>query len=938
LSVEGTAALQAYTDGQGNAGNIIVQVDDSVSLIDGGIIDSSVKSRGQGIAGTIQIIAPNSVNISGLNPSILQASGLYTNAFIGSTGNSGNVSIRTGQLDVIDGGQVLTTSLGTGNAGDLSIIATDFVNVVNPNSRLNTSAVGTTGNSGSLSINTGKLNISDLGEVATSSLGVGNAGELAITATESVNVSDRSIISTSSQGAGNSGKLSISTRQLDVNAAGIIATTSLGTGDAGELAIAATDSVNVSDRSIISTNSQGSGNGDKLSISTRQLDVNAAGIIATTSLGTGNAGELAIAATDSVNVRDRGIISTGSSGVGNSSNLSIRTRQLDVINSGIDGGISTAALGSGNSGNLSIIATDSINVVGTSNVTTLATQGVAGSLYLETGKLSIRDNSLVVTSTLGAGDAGELAVQAEDLVEVTNGSKLSANTFGEGNGGDLTIDTDKLSVRDRGEISTVVTTNSSGNAGTLTVRANELIEVLDSSKIATETYGSGDGGDLNIETQILSVQNRGEVSTGVFPESSGRGGNLSVTASDSVELMSSGLVTATLGAGRAGDLSVATRRLIAQDGGRIEAGTAGFAPGGTVNVNASESIELNGKSPSGITPSGISAFSSGSGNAPSGNVNLITGELIIQDSAEVTTATLGSGKGGDIQVQADSISLSDRARILSRSEGQGLAGNISLNLQDTLQTNGGEISASSDQSGGGDINITADKIILRNGSLISSSVFDSTGGGGNIAINSEIFLALEDSDILANAQAGSGGNITINSEAFLAELFSSSQATPVGRNPGSFAQFRGNGRVDISADSQAGTSGNVSFPTIDPTLGFAPLPSDFVDPADLIDRRCTPEGTAQNSSFVVTGRGGLPPNPSEPLNPDAVSSNWVTLDSEEDNSNHVSINTNSTPSSPKQIVEAQGWVIGLDGQVILTAQAPIATPYHSLQTASYCHQ
>ncbi|NEQ23605.1 MAG: S-layer family protein [Microcoleus sp. SIO2G3] len=459
-----------------------------------------------------------------------------------------------------------------------------------------------------------------------------------------------------------------------------------------------------------------------------------------------------------------------------------------------------------------------------------------------------------------------------------------------------------------------------------------------------------------LETRNLSVQNRGEVSTGVFKDSTGQAGNLSVTALDSVELVGGNLATATRGAGRAGDLTVTTQRLTAQDGGRVEAGTLGIGQGGNVTVNASESIDLSGFYAEGdiLVFSGVSAKSGDSGNGGSGNVNLTTGELIIRDGAEIATATLGAGEGGDIQVQANSVSInnggsitsrstgegnsgnvlvqanslsiSNSGRIISRSEGQSLAGDIDLRLQDTLQTNGGEISASSDQAGGGDINISAHDIFLRNGSLISSSVFDSTGGGGNITINSsEIFLALEDSDILANAEAGSGGNITINSPGFLADLFSSGSATPVGRNPGSFAQFRGNGRVDISAESQTGSSGRVTFPNVDPSRGAVSLPTDIVDASGLISSGCgTPQRIAQ-SRFIVSGRGGLPPTPSEILSSDTVWTDLRSTTSTTGNSSAQPLATQQTESSPKPLVEAQGWVISSDGQVILTAQTPTVT-------------
>ena len=938
----GNAQMAAFTRGQGDAGNINIVALNAVSFASDSFISTEVKSGAVGNGGNININA-GSLSIDGNSTVQANTEG---------QGNAGIITIDANRLELTRGGKVLTTSGGTGNAGDIAIEATDSVNI-----SLGFIITGSTGagDSGNLSISTRELKVSDGGQISTISSAQGDAGDISIEATDTVNVSNLGFVitGTGESSTGNSGNLFIGTGQLNVSDGGQITTASAGIGNAGDLSITAIDSVNVSSQGLVTTSSTGAGDSGNLSISTAQLNVSDRAVIGAISFSTGNAGNLAIAATDSVNVSNEGLLTTGTepTSTGNGGTLSIDTRQLEVTDKGQ---ISTAAIGRGNSGDLLITAADSMNLVNQSVVTTSSDKGagVAGRLEIQTNNLSIRDRSLIVSSTIGTGDAGDLIVRANDSIEVVgSGSKLSTDTFGSGNGGDLTVDTGTLSIRDGGAVSTVVAPNSSGNAGTLTVRATDSIEVVNASKLASETYGSGNGGNLTIATENLSVRNEGEVSTGALDGSSGQGGNLSVAAFDSVELNGGSLATATLGTGRAGDLNVTTRRLTTQGGGRVEAGTYGFAQGGTVNVNAADSIELSGTSPSGKIPTAISAFSSGYGNGASGDVNLATGELIVRDSAEITTETLGSGEGGDIEVNANSLSLTNSGSILSRSQGLGRAGDISLNLSDTLQANRGEISASSAQTGGGNIDITANTALLRNGSLISTSVFDSTGGGGNITIRSDIFLALEDSDILANADAGPGGNITINSPVFLAALFSGGQAVAVGRNPGNLTRFRGNGQVDISddfaelrgnaqvdisADSATGTPGSVSYPDVDPARGTTALPSDLVDATELIDRTCSPGGAAQTSSFVVTGRGGIPPSPLDPLDTDAIVSEWISLDL--DTEDNVSPATTTPESSvPKQIVEAQGWIVNEKGQIVLIAQAPTVMPQGEWHPGAECN-
>ncbi|MCA1992556.1 MAG: hypothetical protein LDL41_11065 [Coleofasciculus sp. S288] len=114
--------------------------------------------------------------------------------------------------------------------------------------------------------------------------------------------------------------------------------------------------------------------------------------------------------------------------------------------------------------------------------------------------------------------------------------------------------------------------------------------------------------------------------------------------------------------------------------------------------------------------------------------------------------------------------------------------------------------------------------------------------------------------------------------------------------------------------------------------------SNLVDAESQIDRTCTPGGAATRSSFVVTGRGGIPLNPLDPLNSDAVVSEWVALDSEEENIDNANPETNPTSVTHRRIVEATGWVKTAEGQMILVAQTPAVTPQTPWLTSPSCER
>jgi filamentous hemagglutinin family protein len=818
----------------------------------------------------------------------------------------------------------------------------------------NVSTTSMLGNSGDLSIETGRLIVQD-GARLTTGESSGRAGNLSIQATESVDVLNRSRLLARSKETGAGGNIAIATTNLTLQD-GFVATNS-DRGKAGSVAISSLESITIAGSGFISTGTSSSGTGGNVLIETGTLAISDNGSILTSTYGRGNSGNVTLRAANAVNVTGNGVLSTESLGTGAGGTMEIETGQL-LISDGAE-------------------------------VSTVSIAGNAGKLTIRTGELQVRDEAIVSTAS-EAGNAGDLTIQATEFVNLVDGGSLLAVSTSTGAGGNIAINTRNLTLQNGGQIDT--TTIDRGNAGSIAINSLESVTVEgNGSVISASSFGSGTGGNLSINTGTLTIGDGG----GVFTSTAGQGdaGNLIVKAANSVNVIDSGLLsTGTLGTGAGGNLSIATRNLNIQNSGRVfsssldasmfdfsrldptlyppasirrirnsvnTAARGDFTQGnsGNVTVRATDSVTLAN---SGILST--LAF----GKASGGLLSLETGQLTIQDDAEVSSSAFGQGRGGDIQLQANSLSLASSGLLASRSEGSGRAGNMTINLRDELRSSQGDIVATSTQTGGGDITIKARDIRLRDRSLISTSVFDNTGGGGNITINSETFVILDDSDILANAAAGPGGDITINSPVFLAALFSTNQATAVGRNPGDltqfrgnnrvdisdnfvgvddsdritivgdFAPFRGNDRVDISAASQSGTNGIVRIPNNQDVGRLSELPTNLVDPEGLIDRRCTRAGADRGSSFVVTGRGGLPPSPNETLRGEAVITNWVTLDSEEENTNSAARETNPTSTRPKQLVEAQSWVYGTDGQVILVASAPTVTPHSSWQTAPSC--
>ena len=103
-------------------------------------------------------------------------------------------------------------------------------------------------------------------------------------------------------------------------------------------------------------------------------------------------------------------------------------------------------------------------------------------------------------------------------------------------------------------------------------------------------------------------------------------------------------------------------------------------------------------------------------------------------------------------------------------------------------------------------------------------------------------------------------------------------------------------------------------------------------------KQCGASGSVASSTnkFIITGRGGLPPTPSEVLRSD-LSLVDLGTPTRQYATTKTTILTKQVILEPTPIVEAQGWVISPQGQVVLTASAPDVTPEVPWLRSPSCH-
>ncbi|MFM6408558.1 MAG: hypothetical protein ACKPGT_29460, partial [Microcystis sp.] len=140
---------------------------------------------------------------------------------------------------------------------------------------------------GKITINTATLTLENGGYIGADTSGKGNAGNIAIRATEGVNVGGFLFSGVTDTGEGNSGGITIDTSTLTLEKGGFISAGTFGKGDAGKIEIQATEGVTVGGALNSRVNDKAVGNSGGITIDTSTLTLENGGYISADTYGKG---------------------------------------------------------------------------------------------------------------------------------------------------------------------------------------------------------------------------------------------------------------------------------------------------------------------------------------------------------------------------------------------------------------------------------------------------------------------------------------------------------------------------------------------------------------------------------------------------------------------------------------------------------------------------
>ena len=476
--------------------------------------------------------------------SLTESATFPRSAIITSGEGGGNIQLQGRNINVSDSSLIFANTDGSLIGGGI-LINSEQLTIGEGSAVTADVSLFALGKGGDITINTSSLFVQEgaLISARSNSIFGGNGGNLTINVSDSVQVIGN-LLTQKIQGDG--GNLTINTSSLIVQDGAQVSATNSGTEDGVNFIVNASDSVQViGANTVLSAQTLFIGNAGDIIITTPELLIRDGGRVSASTFGEGNAGNLTINASDSVQV-----IGTSSDGTqlsriasqvndefstGNAGNLTINTSNL-LVQDGAQ--VSSSTFGSGNGGNLNINASDSVRLTSTlvnsEFPTGLASQaatnstGDAGDLTVTTSNLLIQGEAQISAGTLGAGNGGNIKVNATDTILIEgnrSGIISSTGRNSTGSAGSITIDPTQVTLRDGGLVS--VESQGIGTAGDLTIISDNL--TLDNGRVTASTSNANGGNIILSIAELLRLRNgNGNPLISANAGGEGNGGNLTI--------------------------------------------------------------------------------------------------------------------------------------------------------------------------------------------------------------------------------------------------------------------------------------------------------------------------------------------------------------------------------------------------------------------------
>ncbi|BFU96581.1 MAG: protein of unknown function [Nitrospira sp.] len=562
----------------GDAGNISITTH-SLSMGAGSQINSGTSGSGRG--GNITIDAADSIAMAG-TISTGEPGGIFSRA-IGTdpgSGSGGNITLLAGNsVTISDGAQVSASTLGPGNAGNITIQGlaspAQSVLITGAGSGIFTDTQGS-GAGGNIVVNANSVTLSDGGALSATTSGPNHGGDIQISAT-TIDLSGLSTISAlSSAGdntAGNAGNIALRATQQITAVNSFLNTDTVGGSGLGGNILLRAPTITV-DGAVLSTSTSGAGNAGNILLEGQRINSQGAGadLFAVTS-GSGHGGTVTLRGLDGPGSSAESVTISGASRVhsltaadGTAGDISIHAGQFTLTDHAT---INADTFGAGAAGAITIAATQQALISGSSTAISSSSDsgatGHAGQITLSAPTVMIENGGRILTSTTGGAAGGDIGITAGQSFIMTNGASISANSTGTGNAGSVQITAGNQFAMTNSTITTEAN-QSSGGIIKITTNPSGTVDLSNSTISASVLDGSGGGGSVSLDPQFVILQN----SQILAQAQQGPGGNINITITNGGTFLpdATSVVSASSQFGQQGTVTI--QAPIAPAGGKIQ--------------------------------------------------------------------------------------------------------------------------------------------------------------------------------------------------------------------------------------------------------------------------------------------------------------------------------------------------------------------------------
>ena len=699
-----TIGSQANPGSNGHSGPVEITVSGLLELINGAKISSSTWSKGN--AGSV-IVDTGELKIDGKGNTDL-LTGIMSNAYPGSEGDGGRVTITVGGLlELLNGAAILSSTLAKGEAGRIMVNAEELeiIGQGNPDwltGIASNANLGSEGTAGIVEITvTGLLKLVNGGEISSSTRATGNGGRVIV----------------------NAGQLQIDNQGNTNQTTGIASNAETGSkGTAGTITISVSGLLELMNGAQISSSTWAPGDAGSVTVNAGQLKIDnqdntggITGIGSTAELGSaGTAGTVTITVSGLLELLNGAKISSSTWATGDGGSVIVTAGELKMNGQGkadqLTGIVSNANAGSaGAAGTVTIMVSGLLELISGARISSSTwTPGDAGSVTVNAGEVYIDAHGAVgqftgIASTAepgSEGTAGSVTLTVAGLLELINGAQVTSSTWARGDAGSVIINAEELKIDDLGNMDWLLTgvgstaePGSEGNAGTVTIMVDDLLELRNGAEISSSTWATGDAGSVMVNAKNICI-------------------NGALTG-----ISSAAAYTAT---GYVGDVLINSESIRLVNGGQISISAFQTLPEDRLAEMEKNAICISAINLHLDQHSQISAESSA--NVPAGAINILANRALIENSSRITTLA-NDADGGPITLQGGVIFLND-ALITTSVEG--------------VIGNGGDISVMGISTN--ECCIAADFLIL-NGGVIQANTGAAEAIGGDIFLNSGDLIA-----------------------------------------------------------------------------------------------------------------------------------------------------------------------------------------------------